>query len=88
MIGFFVAESSVLKQIFFILSAGLFIDLISTWLGNASILKLWCEKKKIKRRTGAVGKYGSIAIVERLIKSIKYEYTRRIMIPLRLDEMR
>ena len=47
LIGFFVAESSVLKQIFFILSAGLFIDLISTWLGNASILKLWCEKKKI-----------------------------------------
>ncbi|UZE93667.1 MAG: protein translocase subunit SecF [Candidatus Pacearchaeota archaeon] len=47
LIGFFVAQSSVLKQIFFILSAGLFIDLISTWLGNASILKWWCKKKNI-----------------------------------------
>jgi len=47
LIGFFVAQSSVLKQIFFILSAGLFIDLISTWFGNASILKWWCVKKNI-----------------------------------------
>ena len=47
LIGFFVAQSSVLKQIFFILSAGLFIDLISTWCGNASILKWWCKKKNI-----------------------------------------
>ncbi len=47
LIGYFIAQSSVLKQIFFILSAGLFIDLISTWLGNASILKWWCEKKNI-----------------------------------------
>ncbi len=47
LIGFFVAQSSVLKQIFFILSAGLFVDLISTWFGNASILKWWCKKKKI-----------------------------------------
>ncbi len=48
LVGFFVAQSAILKQIFFILSAGLFIDLISTWLGNASILKWWYEKKKIK----------------------------------------
>ena len=47
LIGGFVAQSSVLKQIFFILSAGLFVDLISTWFGNASILKWWCKKKKI-----------------------------------------
>jgi len=47
LVGFFVAQSAVLKQIFFILSAGLFIDLISTWFGNASILKWWCKKKNI-----------------------------------------
>ncbi len=47
LIGFFVAQSSILKQIFFILSAGLFIDLISTWFGNASILKWWSVKRNI-----------------------------------------
>lgn len=30
----------------------------------------WCKRKKIKFRYGAVGKYGSIAIVERFIKTI------------------
>lgn len=39
--------SSVLTEIFMILSIGLVVDLASTWLGNASILKLYCEKKKI-----------------------------------------
>jgi preprotein translocase subunit SecF len=45
--GYFIAQSSVLKEIFFILSCGLFMDLIMTWVGNAAILKWWCEKKKI-----------------------------------------
>lgn len=47
LLGFFIAQSPIIKQIFFILSAGLFVDMLSTWLGNAAILKWWCEKKKI-----------------------------------------
>jgi transposase InsO family protein len=39
-------------------------------------------------RYGAVGKYGSIAVVERFIKSMKTEHLCRIMVPLNLDEMR
>ena len=46
--AYFIVQSTVLKQIFFILSAGLFFDLISTWFGNASILKWYCEKKGLK----------------------------------------
>ncbi|MFH1308547.1 MAG: MMPL family transporter, partial [Patescibacteria group bacterium] len=45
--AYFVVQSPVLKQIFFILSAGLFIDLLATWFGNASILKWYANKKKI-----------------------------------------
>lgn len=47
LMAYFIVNSDVLKQIFFILAAGLFVDLIATWLGNASILKWYCEKKKI-----------------------------------------
>ena len=47
LLGYFIAEAEVLKEIFFILSCGLFADLIGTWMGNASIIKWYCEKKKI-----------------------------------------
>lgn len=46
-IGYFIAQSSVIKEIFFILSCGLFSDIIGTWIGNAAIIKWYCEKKKI-----------------------------------------
>ncbi|MCS7134654.1 MAG: protein translocase subunit SecF [Candidatus Pacearchaeota archaeon] len=46
-VSYFIVTSDILKQIFFILAAGLFFDLIATWLGNASILKWYCEKKNI-----------------------------------------
>jgi preprotein translocase subunit SecF len=36
------------RQIFFILALGLFADLISTWLTNASIIKWYCVKHKIE----------------------------------------
>ncbi len=44
----------------------------------------WCSAKprNIKQRYGAVGENGSIAIVERLIRSMKNECTRRILVPL------
>ena len=50
--------------------------------------KEWCHQRKIGPRFGAVGKYGSIAIVERFMRSMKSECTRQILIPLRLDAMR
>jgi len=50
--------------------------------------KAWCKRKSIKARFGAVGKYGSIAVVERFIRTLKDECTRRIAVPLRRRDMR
>jgi putative transposase len=50
--------------------------------------KNWCKRKHIRPRYGAVGKYGSIAIIERLIRSLKSECTRRIIVPMRQADMR
>ncbi len=50
--------------------------------------KDWCRPKGIRPRYGAVGKHGSIAIVERFIRSMKSECTRRITVPFRLASMR
>ncbi|VVB78724.1 Protein-export membrane protein SecF [uncultured archaeon] len=36
------------RQIFFILALGLVADLVNTWLTNASIIKWYCEAKKIE----------------------------------------
>lgn len=47
LIGYFIAQSEVIRQIFFILSVGLAIDLVATWFGNAAILKWYCTRKKI-----------------------------------------
>jgi transposase InsO family protein len=43
----------------------------------------WCKRRGIWLRYGAVGKHGSIAIVERFIRSMKQECTRRLVVPLR-----
>jgi putative transposase len=48
----------------------------------------WCDARGIRPRFGAVGQHGSIAIVERFILSLKNECTRRIIVPLRIDEFR
>jgi transposase InsO family protein len=50
--------------------------------------KRWCRHRGIHPRFGAVGEHGSIAIVERFIRSIKSECTRRLLVPLRLGAMR
>lgn len=50
--------------------------------------KRWCKRKKIKPRFGAIGKHGSIAVIERFIRSLKHEYLKRLLIPLRRDAMR
>jgi len=48
----------------------------------------WAKRKKIRLRYGAVGKYGSIAVVERFILSLKSEFTNHILVPLGLDDFR
>ena len=48
----------------------------------------WCKRRRIALRYGAVGKHGSIAIVERFIRSMKHECTRRIVVPLRRERTR
>ena len=50
--AYFIVFSPVLKEVFLILSVGLFIDLISTWLGNTAILKLWLDAKEKRKSTG------------------------------------
>ena len=42
----------------------------------------WCRRRGIRQRFGAVGKYGSISVVERLIRTMKAEALRRIVVPL------
>ena len=54
----------------------------------ADAFKSWCSRRGIRPRYGAVGKHGSIAVIERLIKSLKTECTRRIIIPARRDDFR
>jgi transposase InsO family protein len=48
----------------------------------------WCKRKGIKRRTGAVGKFGSVAIIERFMKSLKNECARMIIVPLNMSKLR
>ena len=42
----------------------------------------WCASRNIKPRFGAVGQHGSIAVVERFIRTLKTECTRCIVISL------
>jgi transposase InsO family protein len=55
------------------------------WCGA---FKKWCGRRGTKPRYGAVGKCGSIAVIERLIRTVKDECTRRITVPLRIVKMR
>lgn len=43
----------------------------------------WCRRHGIQQRFGAIGKYGSLAIIERFIRSMKNECTRLLpVVPL------
>jgi len=45
----------------------------------------WCRRQGIRHRFGALGKYGSLAVIERCIRTAKGECTRRlIVVPYRL----
>jgi putative transposase len=48
----------------------------------------WCRRRGIRQRFGAVGKYGSIAVIERLIRTIKSECTRMLLVPYRREDFR
>ena len=51
--------------------------------------KNWCRRRGIKPRFGAVGQHGSIAVVERFIRTMKAEGTRRLLlVPLRKESFR
>ncbi len=49
----------------------------------ASDFAAWCHRRGIRRRFGAIGKYGSLAVVERFIRSMKTECTRAILVSFR-----
>ena len=55
---------------------------------DCNAFKKWCKRKDIRPRYGAVGKHGSIAVVERFIRTMKTECTRKILVPYRLDGIR
>jgi putative transposase len=44
---------------------------------------VWCRRRGIQQRFGAIGKYGSLAVIERFIRSLKNECTRLLpIVPL------
>ncbi len=50
--------------------------------------RAWCKERGVRPRFGAVGRHGSIALVERFIRSLKAEGLRRLIaIPLGAAEM-
>ena len=51
--------------------------------------KEWCKRKLGRKpRYGAVGKHGSIAVIERFIRTFKDTYLRKILIPYNMKQMR
>jgi len=50
--------------------------------------KRWCKRGGIKPRFGAIGQHGSIAVIERFIKTLKDETTRRILVPFHRETFR
>ena len=50
--------------------------------------RAWCGPRGIKPRFGAIGRYGSIAIVERLIGAMKREGLRGDLVPLGFVQFR
>ena len=57
---------------------------------TGDVFQDWCASKlrDIRQRFGAVGEYGSIAVLERCIPSLKTECTRKIRIPVGLEAIR
>ena len=49
--------------------------------------RAWCDKHRVRPRFGAVGKTASLSVVERINRTIKSEGLRRILLPLRAEQM-
>ncbi|MBZ5637308.1 MAG: DDE-type integrase/transposase/recombinase [Acidobacteriia bacterium] len=50
----------------------------------AAEFRAWCRRRGIAQRFGAIGKYGSLAVIERFIRTMKTECTRRLhVVPYR-----
>jgi transposase InsO family protein len=60
-------------------------DQASVFTGDAfaELLDNW----NVKPRFGAIGKHGSISVTERVIKTLKYEWLRRVAIIKRFDHL-
>ena len=54
---------------------------------DSHAFRSWCCDNGVKNRYGAVGKFGSIAVTERVIKSIKYEFLNHIVVSLSQNDM-
>jgi transposase InsO family protein len=54
----------------------------------AGNFRRWCRGHGIRQRFGAIGKYGSLAVIERAIRTFKAECTRRLLVPYRLTLMK
>ena len=53
----------------------------------AKDFRRWCHRRSIRQRFGAIGQYGSLAVIERCIRTIKTECTRRLIaVPYRLAD--
>jgi putative transposase len=50
--------------------------------------RCWCRRRGIRPRFGAVGQRGSIAVIERFFKTLKYELLDGLHIPLRAATLR
>jgi len=48
----------------------------------------WCDRRGIRQRFGAIGKYGSIAVVERFIRTLKSECTRKLLVSYQRTALR
>lgn len=54
---------------------------------DCSGFRHWAAKLGIALRYGAIGQHGSLAVVERVIGTLKREGLRHILVPFRIDEM-
>ncbi len=50
---------------------------------TADKFQAWCRRHGVEQRFGAIGKYGSLAVIERFVRSTKHEGTRLLpIVPL------
>jgi transposase InsO family protein len=47
----------------------------------------WCTRNHVRPRFGAIGKHGSIAVIERFIRSLKMEHLKRTLIPFSAEKL-